>query len=462
MKRKLITLLLGFTVIMGMFVTPIFANGFNVSASTGSVNPGGTFTISLSNVAGEFNISVSNGSGSRNTGFIDTMGGAQSYNITAGSSGTVTVTVTATAAGTYVPEADISGQSRSISVNIVAPQAPAPAPSQPQQNRPQTQTPPAEVKPEEPVKSSDNTLKSISISDGKLAPEFKSDVFEYSVVLPKGSKSIKVDAATNDGKASVANTGSHDLKVGENVVSLIVTPEDGSSEALYELNIYVEDELKDKISNDDQEYFIVNHFNGVKLPDTFKEVEIDIKGKKVPALNSDIWKTTLLYLEGPDKKRTFFIVEKNDLGEYEIISTFRTISINGEDFLLLDIPKDKQERVNMTYTDIEYEKDKFKGFKYNDKALKDYFLVYLRNKEGKDFFYQYEASEKSWQIHTDNIAMSETDFNELMDDISNKNKLMIGALVVMGAALIGFGIYFVSESKKKARRRSRRNEVIDE
>ena len=82
--------------------------------------------------------------------------------------------------------------------------------------------------PPAPVKSSDATLKSLSISSGYLYPRFSPSVNSYSAVVENSVTRVNVSAAASHSAASVSVSGGRDLSVGKNTVTVQVTAEDGS------------------------------------------------------------------------------------------------------------------------------------------------------------------------------------------------------------------------------------------
>lgn len=90
-----------------------------------------------------------------------------------------------------------------------------------------------EEKEETKVKSTDNTLKTISI-DNALIKDFSSNKLSYDLVIDK--EKISVKAVANDTKASISGIGSYNLKYGKTTIKIIVTSEAGTKKT-YVLNI---------------------------------------------------------------------------------------------------------------------------------------------------------------------------------------------------------------------------------
>ncbi len=75
--------------------------------------------------------------------------------------------------------------------------------------------------------SSDNALKSISVSGGSFAPDFSPSQTKYSMEVDYSVKKLTVSAVANHSKAKVSVSGT-DLELGENTVKITVTAENGS------------------------------------------------------------------------------------------------------------------------------------------------------------------------------------------------------------------------------------------
>ena len=85
-------------------------------------------------------------------------------------------------------------------------------------------------------RSSDNTLKSLSVSKGSLDPEFDSSKTTYSINVDNDVTKIDVDALPNDEKASVSILGNTNLKEGMNTITIKVTAENESVKT-YTINV---------------------------------------------------------------------------------------------------------------------------------------------------------------------------------------------------------------------------------
>ena len=217
--KKFIYIFLGIIVFLLILGVKSNAASLSISTSKSSVSPGGTFTVTVkvSNGAGKVTASVSNGSGGK-TAFLDNS--SFSFTCTAGNSGSVTVKASGSIAD-YTTEKE-SNKSASKTVKIVKKSSNSGSSS----NR----------QPQTTQKSSDATLKELTIKEGTITPEFKADVKEYQVSVTNEITQINVTATPTDSKATVKVEGNKDLKEGENPVTVTVTAEDGTT-AKYTINV---------------------------------------------------------------------------------------------------------------------------------------------------------------------------------------------------------------------------------
>ena len=77
-------------------------------------------------------------------------------------------------------------------------------------------------------KSSDASLRSLSVSEGSLSPEFTSDNLEYSILVNAHTKKLTINTELNEENANVKIIGNSNFIPSENTVIVRVTAEDGS------------------------------------------------------------------------------------------------------------------------------------------------------------------------------------------------------------------------------------------
>lgn len=130
---------------------------------------------------------------------------------------------------------------------------------------------------QEQKKSSEATLSALSIEEGTITPEFDVNVREYALNISEKISEIHVKAIPTNEKATVKIEGETELQLGENVVIIKVTAEDGTENS-YTIKINIQNT---KIS---LKSLIVGYLNG---SNTLVELPIS------PEFNEDLFEYTI-------------------------------------------------------------------------------------------------------------------------------------------------------------------------
>lgn len=85
--------------------------------------------------------------------------------------------------------------------------------------------------------NTDATLKSLSVTDYELTPDFKASVLKYSIEVDHTVSSVTVKAVANNSKAKVSIDGNKNLKTGNNTIKIVVTAEDTDVKKTYEITV---------------------------------------------------------------------------------------------------------------------------------------------------------------------------------------------------------------------------------
>jgi formylglycine-generating enzyme required for sulfatase activity len=93
------------------------------------------------------------------------------------------------------------------------------------------------LNPEQESKSSDASLRSLTVNPGTLDPAFSPDTTAYAVALGNGEETITLTAVPSHEGAALAGTGEHSLQVGTTPIALTVTAEDGTTRRTYTLTV---------------------------------------------------------------------------------------------------------------------------------------------------------------------------------------------------------------------------------
>lgn len=101
-------------------------------------------------------------------------------------------------------------------------------------------------------------LKSITLSDGQLVPEFSPDVYNYTVTLPHNIDYLSIDAETADPNAGIWFEGSEYLADGIVPRTITVTSPDGSTVNVYTISVTrLSDGESEAAENSDDDEFVI-------------------------------------------------------------------------------------------------------------------------------------------------------------------------------------------------------------
>ena len=153
-------------------------------------------------------------------------------------------------------------------------------------------------------RSTDTTLKNITISSGKI--DFKKDKYNYDVNVTNDVESIKINAEANDPKSKVEVNGPSTLDVGENIFIIKVTAENGS---VKEYKVNVNREKKVTITDG-------NKIKDIEVEDYELEFYSDVYDYTLKTNESDLDIIVTLY----DEDSSYVINGNENLEDGSIIS----------------------------------------------------------------------------------------------------------------------------------------------
>lgn len=430
--------------LIGNFIN-IQAASFSISTSKSSVQPGQSFTVTVTgnDCVGRVDFVASNGTLSSSSVWVEN--NSASVTVTAGSSGTVSVTATPATGFSDGNGDPYNPGSRSVSVSIKQPQSSSSSSSSSSgsssssssgSSKPATTTPAQE--PEQDTRSKNYKLSSLSVDQGTLSPKFDAEVTSYKVSLPKDAAEITVSAKAEDSKAKVTGTGKKELKAGDNKIQVTCTSEYGTKQ-VYTINVYVDEEPLVYLDHDGASLGVVRNTEDVKVLDGFKESKVKVGDEEIAAWTNETMNQTIVYLIDEEDNKGFYLFEDG-----KVISSIKEISIAGRTLYQIDIPKEKQSISNMKFGTVMIKDLEIPGWTYENKDLSTFIVVYVMNEKGEQAYYQYDSKEETLQL-----------FNGLTvdDDAYHQAKNLqyagFGVAGVAIAALVGLGAWLFIKQKKQ-------------
>ena len=114
-------------------------------------------------------------------------------------------------------------------------------------------------------------IEALAIENVLLYPPFDVNIIEYSVEISKENSILNIFAVPENENASLEILGNQDLKVGNNLIKIIVTAQDGITKKEYIINAY-------KRNNDEEaEYNQKQENNKQKLEEIYKAEKINLQ-----------------------------------------------------------------------------------------------------------------------------------------------------------------------------------------
>lgn len=442
--------LIGVTLFIFMLILlggNVDAASFKMTASTSEVSPNGSFTVSVGgDCFGKVNLSVSNGTLSTSSIWVDQ--DYQTISVKAGGSGTVTVTATPTV-GFSDPDAnEYKPGARTVKVTIVNK-------NNNTQEKPSNQTGTSGTnnnsnknnntsnkKPkDEEEKSSNNLLGSLNISTGTIEPNFDANVSEYSIELPKDTKTISVNAESQDSKARIEGIGEINLEPGENTITITVIAEN-NDEKVYTIKAYVDEAPDVYLKYKDKEVGVIKNLRGVTIPEGFNEKEHTINDYKIKTFDNEYF--TIIYGIDSEANKNFYII---DTEKNECVSKITPITIGNHFFYLIDVEEEKE---GFEKSSINIDDKEIIGYKFKE-GFEDYFLLSVINKEGEKVEYLYEAKEGTLQLYAKNAPVNYNQYEELVKDNTTKQIIIYSIGTLFTISIVAIIILIIKLRKETSR-----------
>lgn len=410
--KKIISGFLAIALALLLVIQPnniVKAEGVSLSVSAGSVNVGGSVTATVSCPSGygvDVIISVDNTavlSGGNDTVVVigDAAGqsNSASVNFSAVGAGTCTITATVRSAGDSEGNPiEFGGASATVTVNNAAEQpADTTNGGNAGSNTGGTTDGSDTV---QTSQSSDNTLKSIVLSNGSLSPAFSPKTKNYTATVDNSVTSLSISATPANSAAKVtAVTGNDNLEVGENTITITVKAENGVT-TTYTI-VVTRREATDPDNSETTEEAKTYEINGsnwsIAVDITEEEVLQDftlssilIDNIEYPSLSFNNGSLDLIKMVSEDGLNTGFFVYDREQG-----AIYPFVKISGEEHYVIilmpdvaDVPDDYAE-VTLS---IEGKAD-VTAYQKTDDEL---YLIYCINDRGDKGWYQYDPVEGTY------------------------------------------------------------------
>lgn len=445
--KKLLAISLVLTVMIAISQTGIMAASFSASANKTSVEANGSFSITVNvDGAGKFSITGNNATPDTSSIWCDN---SCSFNVKAGASGTSSVNIVAVDA-TGNDETPITGtKTVSVSIKAQSNQQPSSPPSSNSSGTSQSNNSSNTTV----AKSGDNALKSLTVSEGTLFPEFKQDVYEYTLELHGNStKKLLIEASANSSKATVSGNGEFELPFGESEYEIKVVAENGNPQ-IYKIKVnYIEEPVLRVPFGNYSIGILSIPPESVSMTD-FETKTIKYNDKDIEVLSSNLKDLVLVYGEDETGEKAYYIFEEKE----GIVAKYETVAVSGYNIVVLT-PSDEQKQIEgFKYGQVEIGGKKVNGWNYLKDGWEHYKLIYGMDETGQTHYFQYDSETDTIQI----IGEEQIQAYQQFGNNSSQSLLIICFVAIGVISLITIAcVIRISQLKKKIKSENDEQEVM--
>lgn len=291
--------------------------------------------------------------------------------------------------------------------------------------------------------SKNNNLSALEVEGFTLTPEFKTDVLEYSVVVPENTKEVNIKATVQDKRASVNGIGTQAVNPGTNKFSVVVRAQSGA-EKTYVINVEVKDENPINVTVNGKNYTVVKIKENLPAASLYTETTININGFEIPAYKNDNTNLVLVGLKDEEGNISLYIYNK-DKNEYQ---EYNEIGVNK----ITIYPLTSNEEIKGYKKDtITINGVKVDGYYYTNDS--DYVIIYGINVEtGDKGFYMYDKKMQSLIKYND----------EYIIDLNKKIELYTYIIIGFSGVFILMIIIMIALAKKKSGKKKNQKPIEKE
>lgn len=291
--------------------------------------------------------------------------------------------------------------------------------------------------------SKNNNLSALEVEGFTLTPEFKTDILEYSVVVPENTKEVNIKATVQDKRASVNGIGTQAVNPGANKFSVVVRAQSGA-EKTYVINVEVKDENPINVTVNGKNYTVVKIKENLPAASLYTETTININGFEIPAYKNDNTNLVLVGLKDEEGNISLYIYNK-DKNEYQ---EYNEIGVNK----ITIYPLTSNEEIKGYKKDtITINGVKVDGYYYTKDS--DYVIIYGINVEtGDKGFYMYDKKMQSLIKYND----------EYIIDLNKKIELYTYIIIGFSGVFILMIIIMIALAKKKSGKKKNQKPIEKE
>ena len=282
--------------------------------------------------------------------------------------------------------------------------------------------------------SSDATIAFLKIRGTSITPEFNPNITDYSCSVERSVTDIQVNVTTMNLWAAVVINGNQNLNLGDNVVSIDVTAQDGISRMHYTIHVTrKESNIPDNASlvdNAGNTYTFLDFPEEIQVPAGFTQTSRYINGYTVPVYAKEGVSSVILYLFDGNQSPGFYF--------YNLDA--KTVLRYDPDNTLIESSK----VLKMVPVPSDYKiPDEFKPAVYDTGSmiLSGYansdgdFICYLSDENGNEDFYHINLSDGSINLYRFADKKAELLYSYLFD--------VFLVITIIEAVIITITVYII-------------------
>lgn len=282
--------------------------------------------------------------------------------------------------------------------------------------------------------SSDATIASLKIRGANITPEFNPNITEYSCSVERSVTEVQVSVLASNLWAAVIIDGNLYLNMGDNIVNVNVTAQDGISHMRYtihvvrkESNVPEDASLVDQAGNT---YTFLDAPDDTQIPAGFTQTTKYINGYTVPAYVKEGVTSILLYLFDGTQSPGFYFYNS---GEKTVLryDPENTIIETSSILRVTDVPSDISIPDEFKPAEFDTGNMILRGFANPDGD----FIVYLSDENNNSDFYYYDIVTGSISVYRFADKRAELLYSYLFD--------VFLVIAIIEAVIITVTVYIV-------------------
>lgn len=245
-------------------------------------------------------------------------------------------------------------------------------------------------------------LSALSISPGTLSPVFSPEQSNYTAVVGDAVTRIAVSAVPAAGDAKVTVSGNEALELGENMITVNVSGEDGTALGSYAITVTKQEgetptEAVEQgaatVTLGDTLYEIAGTFDAALLPEGYTAGEYSYDGRAVLAGSGPDAQLHLMYLLTADGNGDLFLYDEGS----KSWSPYVEVGMSAKAVTVIPLGADVTVPAELVSSQLNLNGKSVDGWIGTKDQGENYCVFYGMNAEGQKGFYRFDLAEKTIQ-----------------------------------------------------------------